>query len=540
MFHWNCPECGREIAPAVKECPECDPASAAAQVQEAVQQPNTTPSGRGSEIPTQPQQAAAEAPAPVLAADTSPAKQLQEAVAQAPEPVLAADANPAQQPQEADSPILEPVQAAIIVPEPLPQEAVAEASEPLLAADADPAQQPQEAVAKAPEPVLATDTVLAEPRPQEAVAEAPEPVLAADTVLAEPRPQEAVAEAPVETAPEPDSFADRLAALAEQLRAGHIPYSRPEGTAPKVAEPPVAPLPASSPEIAPEIVRPLALLAAAPVVALLPEPAPPAVASPVPSGNSLVPRASVPTWTPTGLAAPEPFTGRVHGNLTHGVPFPSPGMGDLTDYRAVVARTIRPVPPKQKVLVVDTAPRVTLAGPILPRELTSLQAAGLGTIMADRPRASRKGIPGWIVSFLVMSGLLVAGFGAVFYTMPGILAGPRTSSKEVVAATSPAYPLARYVEVTGFRFLVDFNKKSEIHYLVVNHSNALLSGMTIFVTLHGANAKPGQPPLSRFSFPAPNLGPFESREMTSPIEHVSRPFDLPEWQDLRADVEIGQ
>ena len=28
MFHWICPECGREIPPAVKECPVCDPQAA--------------------------------------------------------------------------------------------------------------------------------------------------------------------------------------------------------------------------------------------------------------------------------------------------------------------------------------------------------------------------------------------------------------------------------------------------------------------------------------------------------------------------------
>src|SRR5579872_333052 len=27
MFHWICPECGREIPPAVKECPACDPSA---------------------------------------------------------------------------------------------------------------------------------------------------------------------------------------------------------------------------------------------------------------------------------------------------------------------------------------------------------------------------------------------------------------------------------------------------------------------------------------------------------------------------------
>src|SRR5258708_536271 len=28
MFHWICPECGREIAPTVRECPVCDPVAA--------------------------------------------------------------------------------------------------------------------------------------------------------------------------------------------------------------------------------------------------------------------------------------------------------------------------------------------------------------------------------------------------------------------------------------------------------------------------------------------------------------------------------
>ena len=28
MFHWICPECGREIAPNMKECPVCDASSA--------------------------------------------------------------------------------------------------------------------------------------------------------------------------------------------------------------------------------------------------------------------------------------------------------------------------------------------------------------------------------------------------------------------------------------------------------------------------------------------------------------------------------
>jgi hypothetical protein len=168
--------------------------------------------------------------------------------------------------------------------------------------------------------------------------------------------------------------------------------------------------------------------------------------------------------------------------------------------------------------------------------------------MPDRSQRAKKGLPGWIVSFLVMTILLGTAVGVIFYTMPGMLASPRPAAETAPAAAAvvaappaPAvYPLVKNVEVTGFRFLVDNTKKPEIHYLVVNHSNTKLAGMTIFVTLHAGNAKPGQPPLSRFSFPAPNLPPYESKEMSSPIENVTRPVNLPEWQDLRAEVEIGQ
>src|SRR5258708_5834512 len=31
MFHWICPECGREIAPTMRECPACDPTAAVAE-----------------------------------------------------------------------------------------------------------------------------------------------------------------------------------------------------------------------------------------------------------------------------------------------------------------------------------------------------------------------------------------------------------------------------------------------------------------------------------------------------------------------------
>src|SRR5580700_3086745 len=36
MFHWICPECGREIPPSVRECQACDPSAAASSVVEPI------------------------------------------------------------------------------------------------------------------------------------------------------------------------------------------------------------------------------------------------------------------------------------------------------------------------------------------------------------------------------------------------------------------------------------------------------------------------------------------------------------------------
>ena len=91
--------------------------------------------------------------------------------------------------------------------------------------------------------------------------------------------------------------------------------------------------------------------------------------------------------------------------------------------------------------------------------------------------------------------------------------------------------------MTGVRFL-EVNKKPQIRYLVVNHSSAPLSSVMVYVTLRASNAKPGQPPIARLTFRSPALAAFEAKEMASPIERVVGPLDLPDWQDLHADVDV--
>jgi hypothetical protein len=128
--------------------------------------------------------------------------------------------------------------------------------------------------------------------------------------------------------------------------------------------------------------------------------------------------------------------------------------------------------------------------------------------------------------------------------MPGTSSVSAPSATPKQAPEPPPLPrpdnshsLARFLEVSGVRFL-ELNKKPQIHYLVVNHSSAGLSPLTVYVTLRAANAKVGQAPLAKFMFRSPMLAAFEVKEMAIPIERVSAPLELPDWQDLRTDVEV--
>jgi hypothetical protein len=239
----------------------------------------------------------------------------------------------------------------------------------------------------------------------------------------------------------------------------------------------------------------------------------------------------------------------------------------MQNYTPATSRSIMPVPPPQQIMSANSGPRITLPGPTLPPELTRLQDANVLTVMGEDtaqrtkeaiPPSKSDGAPGWMVSVLVMLLLLAAGLGIVFYMLPHTVADAKPAPTPAVAATTPAptggnSPLAKFIEVTGFRIVTaspdatakpdpaskkDAPKKSEVQYLIVNHSEADISNANVFVTLR--SAKPGQAPLCRFSFKVPSLGPFESKEMSSPIGTTTRAISLPDWQEIRAEVQISQ
>ncbi|HTS78790.1 MAG TPA: hypothetical protein VMG40_21440 [Bryobacteraceae bacterium] len=370
--------------------------------------------------------------------------------------------------------------------------------------------------------------------------------------------------APREHRPQPDPAADVLLALAEHIRAAQIAQPAPVATAglPDLAAavraeqlptPDLIPVPVPAPVeasaksgLAPlpatqAIAQPVALLAPpAPPVA---EPAPPGMADPFPAALPKPAAPGAPAKNNTApLIQPPPQPIRE----TTADKFPSGSwlrLAPLLDYTDAATRGMHPVVPLPKIATPDCGPRITLPGPLLPPELQ--QRKNLRVLTAVGQQKRRITLPGWMVSLAAMLALLIVGIFAVTYLLPA--SHSAANAKTAVApvetpANSPeaSHALSEYIEVTGFRFVMDLNKKSEIHYLVVNHSASELSDMTVYVTVKTANAKPGQPPVCRFSFRSPGLAPFESREMVSSIEKLSRPITLPDWHDLKADVQISE
>jgi hypothetical protein len=361
------------------------------------------------------------------------------------------------------------------------------------------------------------------------------------------------------TPPHPETFADRLADLADLLHGERIPY-----TAPRIFQESPAPGPRVEttaqktpvildvtfnrdvkfhPDVAPDGTPARPLLAAPPSRLLLAEPQPPSVAQDIPI-EAFEPRPAV-----YAFRSQEPMGAEPAAVSPVRLPEPpnrvaAPALAPLKPYSSAADRLMRPAEFVTPMASAEAPPKITLPGPALPRELMSLQAAGLVPIRSGGRRWEPRGRFGPATKYAVV-GILLTASVATYSMMPGssTSAPPRPAAEPApeppvsAQSTGPRNSLARLVEVTGVRFM-EVNKKPQIHYLVVNHSSAPLASMTVYVTLRATTAKLSQPPIAKLTFRSPALAAFEAKEMFSSIEQATAPLDLPDWQDLRADVDV--
>jgi len=145
--------------------------------------------------------------------------------------------------------------------------------------------------------------------------------------------------------------------------------------------------------------------------------------------------------------------------------------------------------------------------------------------------------PGWLVALLVAVGLTAIGGGAYYF----LLASKR-SAKQAAAPAETSEPtaatsgnrLSRFIEATGFRITEDERKRLNVRFLIVNHSPADIGDLAGKVYLKTTEGKS----IADFDFKTTRLGPYESIEFTVVVSTTLRAYEIPDWQFLKADLEI--
>jgi hypothetical protein len=182
------------------------------------------------------------------------------------------------------------------------------------------------------------------------------------------------------------------------------------------------------------------------------------------------------------------------------------------------------------------------------RPLPAAQHAAVAPPAWEAPPVRRapppSGLPTWLLA--IVFAFAFVGLGAAIYWTAAYLKGGNT--KPTAAVESPAAkagakvnPLQKYVEITGVRFVSDPKDKTKtkvlVRCIVINHSEADLSGLAGNVTIWGRTQKSEEDAEGTFTF-STNLRPFEAKEIEQPLNTKLKIYELPDWQNVTTDVQI--
>ena len=139
--------------------------------------------------------------------------------------------------------------------------------------------------------------------------------------------------------------------------------------------------------------------------------------------------------------------------------------------------------------------------------------------------------------------LAFIGIGAAVYF--GIQRFSRTNPQEKAGLQNPAVPsqqkvsnpVQKYVEVVGIRMVTE-SKKPAVKFVVVNHSNAEITDLAANVTLWASTSRSEEDSVGSFAFRLKSLGPNESKELSEPLKTKLKMYELPDWQNATAELQI--
>lgn len=160
-----------------------------------------------------------------------------------------------------------------------------------------------------------------------------------------------------------------------------------------------------------------------------------------------------------------------------------------------------------------------------------------------KPAPSGTRVPTWLLGILFAFAFL--GLGAGLYWAMGYVRGRSQAAPSASVESPAAKPgaqtnaLQRYIEISGIRFIPDDRKKERTltRFVVTNHSAADIMGLSGNVTLWGRTQKSEEDAQGTFAFTT-DLRPYESKELTAPLETKLKIYELPDWQNATPDVQI--
>jgi hypothetical protein len=154
--------------------------------------------------------------------------------------------------------------------------------------------------------------------------------------------------------------------------------------------------------------------------------------------------------------------------------------------------------------------------------------------------APRGGLPTWLLTIIFAAGFVVL-VGGVYWLVGGghatTNAKPSASVAQPSATPSGApNPYQKYIEISGVRFLEGPKKAPQVKFVVINHSGAEIDGLGGTVNIVGRSDK-AQQAAGSFQF-STNIGGWESKDLTVPLETKLEMIELPDWQYVSTDVQI--
>jgi len=146
-------------------------------------------------------------------------------------------------------------------------------------------------------------------------------------------------------------------------------------------------------------------------------------------------------------------------------------------------------------------------------------------------------LPTWLLTVLFAVGFAALGGGA-FWLFSG------HSQKTAAVVVNPddkgapkENPIQKYIEITGVRFLPMEKKGIQVSFVVVNHSDSDIVGLTGTATIKAKTQKAEEDPVGTVPFQL-SMAAQSSKELTLPLTTKLKMVDMPDWQNVVVNVQI--